>query len=246
MKKYFQVPWSLKDLIVILSTVIVLIFTLILGIYFSGIDKYIGESPQKTFLLIGLFLVQSLIFLLPLLLITRKKYHLNLAQFGLEKMKVFQVIGEAIKGYFLYLLITYLIVVFIIFTNVKIPGYQLQQSVFELFGTKNIELVFAGIIVILIGPIIEEIFFRGFFLRTLSNKIGLIWSSIVTAALFAISHTQWQTIIPVFILGLIINQLVIKNKSIWPAIVFHVINNAIAFLVQILIIKDIIQIEKMI
>jgi len=57
---------------------------------------------------------------------------------------------------------------------------------------------------------------------------------------------QWQSIIPIFILGLIINRIVINNKSIMPAICFHIFNNAIAFTIQILIIKDFIKFDEMI
>jgi len=246
MKKYFQVPWVSKDLIIIIFTTIGLMLAVIIGMDLSGAAEYVKTSPHKVLLMMGLFLSQSLILLLPLLFVTRKKHGLKLEQFGLEKMKIKKVVSETLKGYFLYLLISYFILVFIIFTNIKIPGYQLPKSIFEIFGTSDLELILTGTIVILIAPIVEEVFFRGFLLRAVADRIGLIWGSIITAAIFAVFHLQWQTVIPVFILGLIINQLVIRNKSIWPAIGFHVINNAIAFLVQILIIKDVIQIEKII
>ncbi len=90
----------------------------------------------------------------------------------------------------------------------------------------------------------EEVFFRGFLLRAFSNKWGMIYGSIISAALFAILHMQPEVIIPIFILGLIINSIVIKSRSIIPAICFHAFNNAIAFTIEILILKDIIAIEE--
>ncbi|MFA6991709.1 MAG: CPBP family intramembrane glutamic endopeptidase [Candidatus Gracilibacteria bacterium] len=246
MKKYFQVSWSIKDLAIIASITVILVLAAILGIHFSGVKELIEKSDYKIYYLSGLFLVQSLILLLPLLIYTWKKHKLDTENLGFTKIKPARALLEGLKGYLIYLLITYLIITLVIFTGIKIPGYQLQESIFEIFGTKTIELIVTGIIVVIIAPVIEEVFFRGFLLRTVSDHIGLLAGNIVTAAVFAVFHLQWQSIIPIFILGLIMNQIVIKNRSIWPAIVFHVLNNGLAFLLQILVLKDIIQIEKVI
>lgn len=251
MKKYFQAVWASKDVKIITLITLGLILLVIIPQTLLTLG-YLPEPPyysvfkDNIFYKLGLILLQEIILLAPLLIYTKKKYGLRFESFGLQNIGFFKSVFYAIEGYIAYIGITVLVTVFILFTNIKIPGYQVQESIFNIFGSGNLELIIAGIIVVGIAPFVEEIFFRGFFLRFFVDKIGIFYGSIVSALIFAVFHLQWQSIIPIFILGLIINYLVVKHKSIVPAIIFHVINNGIAFTLQILILKDIIQIDSII
>lgn len=251
MKKYFQATWNSRDVQVITLITLSLILVVILLSAFWAMG-YIPEPPyyglikNNIFYKLGLMLLQEIILLAPLSIYTWRKHGFKLAHFGFQKVGFFRTIFSVAGGYIAYLGITALITAFIIFTNIKIPGYQIQESIFKIFGDKNLELIITGIIVVGIAPFVEEIFFRGFFLRFFVDKTGTFYGSIISALIFALFHMQWQSIIPIFILGLILNYLVIRHKSIVPAIIFHVINNGIAFTLQILILKDIIQIDSII
>lgn len=240
MKKYFQAPWGFKDLIVISLFSGILLLAYVAGLYFFEIKNYLKDEDLKSFYLLGILILQWTALLLPLLIFTAKKYKLKWEHFGFNKTGILKTLGLVIGFYFLYIGITLIISLISIYNNVKIPGYQIQESVLPLFGTDILGLVIAGGAIILLAPLIEEILFRGFLLRTLVNKIGVMWGSIVSALIFAILHVPWQSIIPIFILGLILNSLVIRSKSLIPAIGFHVLNNAITFVIQILIEKGVI------
>ena len=251
MKKYFQVAWSEKDVKIIISITLFLILlvaapSVLLKMGYLPEPPYYAVIKDNIFYKLGLLLIQEIIILAPLLIYTTKKYGFKWKKFGFEKVGIFKTIFSVFGGYIAYLGITILITTFIVFTNIKIPGYQIQENIFEIFGDKNLELIITGIIVIVIAPIVEEIFFRGFLLRFFVDKTGVFYGSVVSALIFAVFHLQWQSIIPIFILGLIINHMVIKHKSIVPAIIFHVINNGIAFTLQILILKDVIRIDNII
>ncbi len=247
MKKYFQAPWSLKDVFHITITVI-LIFILITGFLnmLNLEDLLEGSKYTSLFLSFGI-LLQGLISILVVLYFTKKKYKkINLRDFGFKKIGVWKSILAILSAYFVYIGITIIIAAIIYHFKVEIPGYEVQENILELFGETNLDLIFAGIAIVLIAPIAEEVFFRGFFLRALSNKWGIYYGSIASALVFSFLHYPWQSFIPIFILGLIINSLVIRYKSIWPAIGFHIFNNGIVFIIQVLIMKDVISLDQLI
>ena len=183
---------------------------------------------------------------MPFIIITKKKYKLKWKHFGFKKIGILRTIGLVLSSYLLYIGISILIAVFILYTNIRIPGYQVQEEILPIFGNGIPNLIIVGVMVVGIAPIVEELIFRGFFLRTLSNKIGVFWGSILTATIFAVLHVPWQSFIPIFILGLIINRMVIHSKSLWPAIVFHMLNNSIVFAVAIAIENDLINLEELV
>lgn len=92
-----------------------------------------------------------------------------------------------------------------------------------------------------IGPVVEELFFRRFFLGTFlakfSNWIGIV----LTTFLFAILHmhswtlSEWATAISYLGGGLLYTLLYLKkDKNIWYPIALHCCNNIIAFIITLL------------
>lgn len=246
MKKYFQAPFSLKDVIIVLIILSFLLTAAFIGIKFTGIKETLNKSSYKDYYFLIMFLIQWIIMLAPLFIITLKKYKFTLEGFGFLKIKILQILKLVLSGYLLYLGIAFIVNLIIIYTGIKIPGFQIQERLLPIFGENTLGLIIAGILIVLVAPVLEEIFFRGFLLRTLVNKWGIVLGSIISSALFAVLHLQFGSIIPVFILGLIINWMVIRSKSILPSIFFHIFNNAIAFTIELLILKEIIKIEEII
>lgn len=246
MKKYFQAPWSISELLKALITSIILVAICQgLGFYLDFSEKF-DNSDFKTLISLGIFTLQWLIFFLPLLLIGRGWKKFKWKSFGLNNYDLPKTILLIARGIAIYIGISMLVTLIVLYFNVKIPGYQVQSSIFQYFENDTISIILTGLIVVMIGPFLEEVFFRGFLLRTISDKIGIIFGSIVSAGIFALLHMPWQSIIPIFILGLIINSLVIKSKSLWPAIGFHIFNNAIAFTIQLLLSKGVISVETLV
>ncbi|MFH1284601.1 MAG: type II CAAX endopeptidase family protein [Candidatus Peregrinibacteria bacterium] len=246
MKKYFQAPWSIKDILIVFSVIMAATIAAGAGMYIFDAKNYIEESKYRIFILFGIFLLQWLIIFVPLIAITVLKYKLKFRHFGFKKTGIWKILEFVIGGYVIYLGINIILTLIILYAGFKIPGYQLQEKILPVFGDGTVNLVVAGIILVLVAPVLEEIFFRGFLLRSLTNKIGAIYGTVFTAVIFAIFHMQWQSIIPIFILGLIINAMVIKTRSIWPGIYFHIFNNAIAFTLEILILKEVVPLDSVV
>lgn len=85
-------------------------------------------------------------------------------------------------------------------------------------------LLLAGIVV---APVVEEIFFRGFVFAGLSRRYGWLKAALVSSALFAVIHFQPLAIMPIFVLGFVFAFLYQRSGSLWPAILMHVSTNAL-------------------
>jgi membrane protease YdiL (CAAX protease family) len=86
-------------------------------------------------------------------------------------------------------------------------------------------LLAAGVV---IAPVVEEITFRGFVFAGLRQKYGWQKAALVSAAIFAAFHLTLTALIPIFILGYIFAYLYQQSDSIWPAILMHVLTNALS------------------
>ena len=99
---------------------------------------------------------------------------------------------------------------------------------------ENSSIVFPGAAAILtiqalavVTPITEEIFFRGFVLSGLVSRLGGGWALIVSAVVFSLSHLSVETLIPIFVTGLLLGWLYRQTGSLWPSIFAHAGQNAL-------------------
>ncbi|MBI4398180.1 MAG: CPBP family intramembrane metalloprotease [Candidatus Omnitrophica bacterium] len=77
------------------------------------------------------------------------------------------------------------------------------------------------------GPVIEELFFRGFCFPAFKKKWGLAWGMILSSAFFAVIHNSIFAFFPIFTLGMAFAYVYEKRKSLMPAIVMHMTHNTI-------------------
>lgn len=102
-------------------------------------------------------------------------------------------------------------------------------------------LVVSAIGIVLVSPVLEELFFRGLFQRLLADELTprTRWLAVlVTAFLFALAHLflgsatttlgGFQVFATTFVLGLLTGTLVAMTNRVGAAIVAHVLFNAVA------------------
>ena len=113
-------------------------------------------------------------------------------------------------------------------------GLQMPQEMQKLFSgimSSQFGLLAVGFI----GPIAEEVVFRGAILRRLLDFYGNRgkWTAIVlTALLFGAVHGNLVQGINAFTLGLLLGWMYSRTRSIVPGIVFHIVNNTISVIVM--------------
>ena len=87
-------------------------------------------------------------------------------------------------------------------------------------------MLFLGFV--LLGPLFEELLFRGFLFKGLENSIGGFSAIILSSILFSIPHLQYSIVVVlciVFPMALFLGYVRLKTQSLFLPIIFHWINN---------------------
>jgi len=132
---------------------------------------------------------------------------------------------------FLILLLTISTVITIDPLSNLIPMPEIMEEIFGLILQKS---VFNLVLLVIIGPIIEEILLRGVildgFLRRYSPFKSIFWSSLI----FGLLHLNPWQFIGALIIGLLMGYIYWKTRSLITCIFIHMVNNGIAYLLSYL------------
>jgi membrane protease YdiL (CAAX protease family) len=110
----------------------------------------------------------------------------------------------------------------IILTDPLVSLIPMPEFVYRLFFEKLTEKsIFTWGLVVIIGPVLEEVLFRGLildgFLKRYSARKAIVWSSIF----FGIYHLNPWQFISAFCLGLLLGWVFVKTRSLVSAIFIH-------------------------
>lgn len=88
------------------------------------------------------------------------------------------------------------------------------------------------ITIVLVGPIAEEVFFRGLIYTRLKKGMNTVAAAILSSVLFGIGHGGFIWFFSAFVAGLAMVWIFETTGSLFAAIAVHMANNAIAQLTQ--------------
>ena len=104
-------------------------------------------------------------------------------------------------------------------------GKKLESLMNSLLVDGNI---FGVISTVLLGPIAEELVFRGLLVKNAKKEFGLIGCMVLSGIAFGIMHLNPIQGIYAIPLGMIFAYFAYRYNSIIPTILAHIINNSIA------------------
>ena len=120
--------------------------------------------------------------------------------------------------------------------GVIIPSTWLQEQLPELpnIVEEEFDMILSNrygyIVVGLLAPLAEEVVFRGAVLRALLRWNRGPWVAIVVSALlFSAAHLNPAQLPHTFLVGLLLGWLYYRTDSIIPGMVYHWVNNSIAY-----------------
>lgn len=120
-----------------------------------------------------------------------------------------------------------------IFGTLYLPFYYAGHEMVEDFITlphgEPLPMALIGLYICVLGPILEEILFRGILLRALA-PYGTMTAIILSAFFFTLFHFNPLQLFTPLIMGLLAAFLAVQTKSLWPTIVAHMLNNTLALL----------------
>lgn len=131
-------------------------------------------------------------------------------------------------GMVVYYILSFILVAFAMQFLTFIDFEQVQDTGFNGI-TQHFDLMMAFVGLVIVAPVAEEVLFRGYFLGKL-RKYAPVWLAVlITSALFAAVHFQWNVAIDTFALSLVLCFLRIFTGSLWPSILLHMLKNGLAY-----------------
>jgi len=95
----------------------------------------------------------------------------------------------------------------------------------------TLALIAVSILVCVLAPIAEELFFRGFCFTSFRRTLGTLPAAVLVGIIFGAIHlggTDIEFIVPLMVFGLFLCLLYVWTDSLVPSIVLHALNNALA------------------
>jgi membrane protease YdiL (CAAX protease family) len=86
--------------------------------------------------------------------------------------------------------------------------------------------------VLLVGPVFEELFFRGWMLPIWVLRFGPVTGIVVTSMFFSLLHIAGWKMLIAFPIGLLLGWIALRGRSVWPAIAGHVAANSGPFALE--------------
>ena len=93
--------------------------------------------------------------------------------------------------------------------------------------------VATGALVILVAPLAEEIFHRGFLVGALTRNWGPRIAVLVSAAIFSALHFDTGSLIPFFFVGVVFSLVYVRSRDLGASILAHLLFNVIGFAVTV-------------
>jgi len=157
------------------------------------------------------------------------KYRGNLSSLGIAAKGFYKNILSGIIAYiFILPILIAVLILSMLFLNAV--GYEAPpQPVFDIFfeERRGNVVLFLTIFVSILGPIIEEIFFRGFLYSAVRKRFGIIVGVLLSSALFSMLHTNIASFLPIMVLGILMAFLYETTNSLITPIAVHILHNSI-------------------
>ncbi len=209
-----RVPWSLTDTwLGVVLLVLVSAGLLVAAFLFQ-------EEAEQLIQGAGIA-VAELIYLLPVVVILGWRRigfkHLGFRRF--DSLTMGLGCGLLIAAY--GIVITHNLV--LILLGVDTQGQSILKTIADL--DSPVWLILVGVI---LAPLIEEIFFRGFLFQGFRQRYGWFASILLSSGIFAAAHLDPVSFIPTFVLGTVMAYVYHRSNSLWPGIILHFLNNGFA------------------
>ena len=192
----------------------------------------LGSNTLKTPLIATIFSVLVYVLSFIFLLFTFKhikplKTPVTRNEFGLNNLVTFSDIGLALAGFFGYLAFSAILTaLFSVFSWFNLTETQplLYSTLISPSGK-----ILAALALVVAGPILEEVIYRGLIYGKLRKNHSLITSILTVSILFGFLHGQWNVGVDVFALSVVACLMRETTGTIYAGIILHILKNAIAF-----------------
>lgn len=208
-----------------------LVMALLLAVFITGIGfgivEVVGgdvdtEDPGFT---ISATLVQDVLLLGTAVWLAAKVARPRLWQFGLRGTRFWRGVKWAAIAFAIYFVFQ------LIYINAFSPDQE-QTTLEDLGAGSGVAMtIVIGILVVGLAPVVEEVFFRGFFYGALRTRFSFVPAALINGLVFGAVHapTGPEAVPPLIALGFAFCLAYEATGSILPCIALHTLNNMLAF-----------------
>lgn len=224
-------PWAFRDGLLMLAGFAVLYMStsaahMLLVKHTIGFESYLGDSkglPQH--LLLTMQLTKATL-LLGVLWVALRRRGLSWAALGFRRTTrgwLLLAVVVAVAGLLLRLLLAR-------WMSVAVPDWATFMA--NPYGTPDSGLLVSialGFCTILLTPLAEEAFFRGFLFTWMTGHRPVWLAMLVSSLIFGAMHIVPPQAISAAVMALALCTLYWSSGSLWPPILTHMVGNGIAY-----------------
>jgi membrane protease YdiL (CAAX protease family) len=113
-----------------------------------------------------------------------------------------------------------------------------KDTPFEHLFDRPLDAYLLSIIAVTLGPLMEELFFRGFMYPVLARRMGMAWGVVLTALPFGLIHLPqygwaWGAALVIFLVGVVCGVVRAVMKSVGASFLVHAGFNGTQMLIAI-------------
>jgi hypothetical protein len=101
-----------------------------------------------------------------------------------------------------------------------------KTTPFDQFFDRPLNAYLTAAFAITLGPLMEELFFRGFLYPVLARRMGAFWGVVLTALPFGLMHflqyRSWSAVLIIFLVGVVLTTIRAVTKSVAASFLAHV------------------------
>jgi membrane protease YdiL (CAAX protease family) len=114
-------------------------------------------------------------------------------------------------------------------------GWSVEEQAWLLELLKDRDSLLSLIpLVVLVVPLAEEVFFRGYFFRFLLQRSGPVWAYLLSAACFSLVHLHLPGLVTYFVVGLLFAWVCSRTSTLLAPVIGHATYNGLALGVSLL------------
>jgi hypothetical protein len=101
-----------------------------------------------------------------------------------------------------------------------------KNTPFDQFFATRSDAYLTAVFAVTLGPLMEELFFRGFLYPVIARRLGVFWGILLTALPFGLIHfiqygNSWGAVLIIFLVGVVLTAVRAKTKSVASSFLAH-------------------------
>ncbi|MCA1833499.1 MAG: type II CAAX prenyl endopeptidase Rce1 family protein [Actinomycetota bacterium] len=221
-----KVPWRAWE------ALIVFLIQLVISAGFAAAAVF---TLKRDAAIVVSAMISEIVLLMTVIVWVRVRYGSGLRDLGFRSRDRISDVGWGIGAGLLGLMLQFVLLPLVLYFGHEVTGHPVKTpKQVPLDHPSGALLVLLGITVIVLAPLAEEVFFRGFLFQAWRKWMSPFAAAVASAAVFALAHVSPILYVPIGALGYVLARIFMRRDSLLPNVVAHGLFNTIGFIFIVL------------